>query len=211
MRDVGIEPRQPYGRTPCGTCPPLVRGRVSDHRRLTNKSCVQVVGPTPRESSRQNPSRRRTLPLCRGGVKRYPRTMARHTLRIDRAQLNTVGMNHARKLVNRVVRRTFNRSQVLVPVDTGLLRASGRIEPASPRGLTVVGGIVYDAEYAAAVHNGRGALTIRAKGGGRLRFVVDGRVVYARQVHQPARTGRPYLATALREVGTAEGFRVTIG
>lgn len=137
--------------------------------------------------------------------------MVQHTLHLDRSRLNAVGMDHATKLVSRVVRRTFNRSQVLVPVDNGLLRASGRIEPASPRGLTVVGGVVYDAEYAAAVHNGRRALTIRARGNGRLRFVVDGKVVFARQVHQPARAGRPYLATALREVATAEGFRVTIG
>lgn len=137
--------------------------------------------------------------------------MVRHTLRIDRAQLNKVGMDHAKTLVDRTVRRTFNRSQVLVPVDNGLLRGSGRILPATPRGLTVVGGVVYDAEYAAAVHNGRRALTIRAKGGGRLRFVADGRVIFARQVHQKARAARPYLATALREVGTAEGFHVTIG
>lgn len=137
--------------------------------------------------------------------------MVRHTLRVDKAKLNAVGLREAKIKVNRVVRRTFNRSQILVPVDNGPLRASGRQEPATAHGLVVVGAVVYDIEYAAAVHNGRRALTIRAKGNGRMRFVVDGRVVYARQVHQPARAGRPYLSTALREVAGAEGFRVSIG
>lgn len=135
--------------------------------------------------------------------------MVRHTLHVDNAKINAVGLREARKSVNRVTRRTFNRSQVLVPVDNGPLRASGRIEPATVRGLLVRGGVVYDAEYAAAVHNGRRALTIRAKGNGRLRFVVDGRVVFAREVHQKARKGRPYLSTALAEVAGAEGYTVS--
>jgi len=133
-------------------------------------------------------------------------------LHIDRAKLQEVGIRRARSLVGRVTRKTFNRSQVLVPVDTGLLRASGQMD-VSVRGALVVGTVLYTAEYAAAVHNGRRALTIRAKRpGGKLEFTVDGRTVYAREVHQPARVGRPYLATALREVaGATPGFRVTIG
>lgn len=135
-----------------------------------------------------------------------------HSLRIDRAKLQGVGMDLARKKVNRVVRRTFTRSQILVPVDNGPLRASGRLDLATDRGALVVGGVTYTAEYAAAVHEGRRALTIRAKRpGGRLKFTVDGRTVYAREVHQPARAGRPYLAQALREVAAQEGFSVTIG
>jgi hypothetical protein len=128
--------------------------------------------------------------------------MVAHTLRLNRATLTGVGKDEARKRVNRVVRRTFNRSQVLVPVDTGNLRATGRM---------IIGGIEYTARYAAAVHNGRRALTIRAKGNGRLKFTVDGRTVYARSVHQPARKARPYLAQALREVAPQQGFRLTIG
>lgn len=137
--------------------------------------------------------------------------MAIHTLRIDRAQLHGVGMDEARKAVNRVVRRTFTRSQILAPVDTGYLRASGRLVLGRDRGAVVIGSVEYTARYAAAVHNGRRALTIRAKGNGRLKFTVDGRTVYARSVHQPARAGRPFLSTALREVAPQEGFRVTIG
>jgi hypothetical protein len=57
----------------------------------------------------------------------------------------------------------------------------------------------------------RASGTIRAKGNGRLRFVVDGQVVYARSVRQPARAGRPFLADALRTAAAQSGFRVTIG
>lgn len=136
--------------------------------------------------------------------------MARHTLRVNEPALNAEGLTVARKAVTTVVRKTLNRSAVLVPVDTGYLRATGQSN-VSTRGLLVVGEVVYTARYAAAVHEGRRALTIRAKGGGRLKFVVDGRTVYARSVHQPARAGRPYLSTALREVAAQEGFRVSIG
>jgi hypothetical protein len=134
-----------------------------------------------------------------------------HSLRIDRSALQGVGMDEARKRVNRVVRRTYTRSQILVPVDNGILRASGQPVLARDRGAMVIGSVVYSAEYAAAVHEGRRALTIRAKGNGRLRFVVDGRVVYAKSVRQPARAGRPYLRTALQEVAAQEGFSVTFG
>lgn len=137
--------------------------------------------------------------------------MVAHTLRLNRATLTGVGKDEARKRVNRVVRRTFNRSQILVPVDNNVLRASGRLIPTRTRGGLVLGGVEYTARYAAAVHNGRRALTIRAKGNGRLKFVVDGRTVYARSVHQKARKGRPYLAQALREVAPQQGFKVTIG
>lgn len=136
--------------------------------------------------------------------------MARHTLRVDVGALNAEGLTVARKAVTKVVRRTLNRSAILAPVDTGYLRATGKMN-VGDRGLLVVGEVEYTASYAAAVHEGRRALTIRAKGGGRLKFVVDGRTVYARQVHQPARAGRPFLSTALREVAAQEGFTVSIG
>lgn len=142
--------------------------------------------------------------------------MAAHTLRLNKAKLNAVGLNEARKSVRKVVRGTFNRSQVLVPVDNGVLRASGKQDPPTVRGLLVTGGVEYTARYAAAVHNSRRALTIRAKprAGGRpgyLKFTVGGRTVYARQVHQKARAGRPYLSTALAEVAIPAGYRVSRG
>jgi hypothetical protein len=135
--------------------------------------------------------------------------MVAHTLRLDVSRLHGVGMDEARKRVNQVVRRTYNRSQALCPVDTGNLRASGQMELGSDRGSLVIGGVTYTARYAAAVHEGRRALTIRARRpGGMLRFTVGGRTVFARSVHQPARAGRPFLLTALAEVAPQEGFRV---
>lgn len=131
-----------------------------------------------------------------------------HTLIIDTPALNAVGIEAARKSVTKVVRQTLNRSAVLCPVDTGYLRATGQSN-VGVRGLVVVGEVKYTANYAAAVHEGRRALTIRAKGGGRLRFVVDGRVVFAREVHQPARAGRPFLRTALEEVAGQSGYTVS--
>jgi hypothetical protein len=133
--------------------------------------------------------------------------MVRHTLRIDKPKLQGVGMEGARKIVSKVTRRTFNRSQILCPVDTGNLRASGGMK-LGDRGAVVVGQVEYTARYAAAVHEGRRALTIRARGRGMLKFQVDGRTVYARSVHQPARRGRPFLRDALVEVAVQEGISV---
>lgn len=140
--------------------------------------------------------------------------MARHTLQIDTSALHQVGMNRARTLVTRAKRRTLNRSAVLCPVDFGNLRASGEVTPTVAIGSKVRASVIYTAEYAAAVHEGRRALTIRAKtrGNGRrgyLKFEVGGRTVYARQVHQPARSGRPFLYQALVEAATPLGFRVS--
>ena len=136
--------------------------------------------------------------------------MVKHQLIVDDGALNAVGVRQARLAVGKVVRQTLNRSAVLCPVDTGNLRASGQSN-VTTAGLVVIGEVVYTAKYAAAVHEGRRALTIRAKNGGRLKFTVDGRTVYARQVHQPARAGRPFLSTALAEVAAGEGFTVSIG
>jgi len=138
--------------------------------------------------------------------------MAQYTLNLKRDKLQGVGQRRAKSLVTRFTRRTFNYSQTLCPVDTGNLRASGSMSV--NLGTTgVVGQIIYTAEYAAAVHNGRRALTIRpTKPGGYLWFTVGGKKVRAREVHQPARAGRPFLANALsKAAGSAADFRVRIG
>ena len=133
--------------------------------------------------------------------------MAWAELRLNRGALQAVGMNRAKTLVTRTTRRTFNRSQILCPVDTGYLRASGgfRVHRVAR---SWRGEIEYTARYAAAVHNGRRALTIRSSTGKALRFIVDGQVVYAQAVHQPARAARPFLSRALAEVALPAGFRV---
>lgn len=139
--------------------------------------------------------------------------MATFELKLNKEKLQTIGMRRAKSLVTRVTRRTFNRSQALCPVDTGNLRASAWMTVDQNGPSFVTGTILYTAEYAAAVHNGRRALTIKPRRpGGKLRFTVGGKVVYARQVHQPARAARPFLANALREVaGGAQDFEITIG
>lgn len=130
-------------------------------------------------------------------------------LYLAHARLQAVGMKEARRLVSRATRRTLNRSAVLAPVDTGYLRSTGQMR-VGQQGAVVRGEVEYTAEYAAAVHNGRRAVTIRPKrAGGRLRFQVGGKTVYARVVRQKARAARPYLTTALREVAAQEGFRYT--
>jgi hypothetical protein len=137
--------------------------------------------------------------------------MAEWNLDFDDAQATAFALAEARKMVTRMTRQTFNRSQVLVPVDKGFLRASGRAGPTVVIGGQAQAEIHYDADYAAAVHNGRRALTIRPRSSSRrarLRFVVNGRVVYAREVYQPARAGRPFLLTAMQEAAAGNGFRV---
>jgi len=51
------------------------------------------------------------------------------------------------------------------------------------------------------VHNGSPRHEIRPRrAGGKLRFVVNGRVVYARVVNHPGYKGNPFLTDALRDV-----------
>jgi hypothetical protein len=62
--------------------------------------------------------------------------------------------------------------------------------------------------YARAVHDGRPAIVIRpnlsknprdAKKA-RLKFSIGGKTVYAKEVRQPARKGKPFLANAIKEM-----------
>lgn len=135
--------------------------------------------------------------------------MANVRLIFYRGVANITARKLVRPQVTRTTRRTLNASAVKCPVDTGNLRSTRDMSIKSgPKAIT--GEVVYRARYAAAVHNGRKALTIRStRANGRLRFVVDGRVVFAREVHQPARPGNPFLTDALREVGAADGYVVT--
>lgn len=85
-------------------------------------------------------------------------------------------------------------AKILAPVDTGFLRSSigyditdggfgAQIGPTASYGYFVEAGVPHP-------------YVIRAKDGGFLRFVVDGHVVYARQVTHPASAPRPYMAPA---------------
>lgn len=125
---------------------------------------------------------------------------------VDRLQAREVAVGHGRFLVTEVLRQSLNLAVIRTPVDFGNLRSHNRIRMAVVRANDVYGELFNDAKYAAAVHDGRAALTIRPRRKKALRFVVDGQVVFARKVRQKARAGRPWLATAARDVSLAEGF-----
>lgn len=104
-----------------------------------------------------------------------------------------------------VTRRILNRSAVLCPVDTGRLRASGRMKVVvtgrGPRGR-----VEYPVSYAAAVEDGSAPHTIKVRRRKALRFVVDGQVVYATSVRHPGTRPRPFLGRAAREIAASEGL-----
>jgi hypothetical protein len=142
----------------------------------------------------------------------------RVTLQFDRAAARRIGTAEASRLVGDCLRKIFNRANVLTPVDTGNLRGHNRKSGPRRQAPGVRGEVYNDAEYAAAVHDGAPAYTIRPKRvkgrNGRpamLRFEVGGQVVFARSVRHPATKGRPWLARAGREVAAREGFSWTAG
>lgn len=61
------------------------------------------------------------------------------------------------------------------------------------------------------VHDGTRPHTIRPRNAQVLRFVVDGRVVFARVVHHPGTRARPFIQRAVEETIVGRGYRVTGG
>lgn len=122
-----------------------------------------------------------------------------------RKKVRAEGDRLAYQEVRSGTRQVFNRSQILCPVRTGLLRATGsmsvRTTPIGP-----VGKVSYTARYAAAVNDGVAARIIRPRSKKVLRFVVKGRVVFAREVHQRSRRPRPFLTRAAQEIAAANGW-----
>lgn len=102
----------------------------------------------------------------------------------------------------------LNRAKILAPVDTGRLRASGKISYSSFLGFRPKATIVFDVDYARHVNDGTGPHIIRPRNAKALRFVVGGQVVYAKVVHHPGTRANPFLDRALREVVTGHGWRV---
>lgn len=121
------------------------------------------------------------------------------------ARLVAVGNRKAEQAVRKGTREVFTRSQILCPVDRGLLRASGsmqfRMTPNGPEGK-----VEYTARYAAAVNNGRRAVIIRPRSKRFLKFTINGRTVFAREVHQRSRRAKPFLTRAAQEVAAANGW-----
>ncbi len=160
------------------------------------------------------------------------------TVQIDTAQMTRVALAAARAEVTDVTRRVYNRAIVLTPVDTGTLRGQNKMRVLAAHGKQVTGEVFNETSYAAAVHNGYAAHTVRPKPkiitvrakkgqalrfkvGGKvifrrsvrmqkpLRFKVGGRVVYAQSVNIPARRGRPWIYRALLEIAGPRGYKVT--
>lgn len=125
---------------------------------------------------------------------------------LDIAGITADAVRFATPPVRTATRRTLNRSAVFCPVNTGRLRASGRMKMTvttrGPRGI-----VEYPVNYAAAVEDGSVPHVIRARRKKALRFVMDGQVVFARAVRHPGTRARPFLGKAARLVAAAEGYR----
>jgi hypothetical protein len=125
---------------------------------------------------------------------------------LDRAALRVDAITFSAPTVRRITMRVLNRSAILCPVDTGRLRASGKMAFRTT-GLGLVGNVAYPVKYAAAVHDGAGPHIIRARKKRALKFQYRGQTVFATSVRHPGNRGRPFLVRAAREVAAREGLR----
>lgn len=152
--------------------------------------------------------------------------------------MTRVALAAATREVTDTTRRVYNRAIVLTPVDTGNLRGQNKMRVLAPHGRQVTGEVFNETSYAAAVHDGHAAYTVRPKPkiitvrakkgqalrfkvGGKvifrrsvrmqkpLRFVIGGRVVYAQSARIPAQRGRPWIYRALVEVAGPRGYKIT--
>ena len=112
------------------------------------------------------------------------------------------------RVVTQAVRAVEAQAKRNAPVDTGRLRASitGSVQA---RGVTVVGRVGSNVDYAAAVHEGRRAITIRPRRARVLAWKQGGRSRFAAFVMQPAQEGNPFLTRALQQQAPRYGFRVS--
>jgi len=126
--------------------------------------------------------------------------------RLDRSDLTRAIRGASRAELREAGRQVVNRARVLAPVDTGRLRASIKADP--PRLLTFRPSVTIgsNVEYAEFVNDGTRPHIIRPRRGRALRFVVGGRVVYARVVHHPGTRAQPFLDRALRDVARSRGY-----
>lgn len=121
-------------------------------------------------------------------------------VRLDRGQLGRVIKGESRKALRLRAPQVLNRAKILAPVDTGRLRASGKVSYSGLFSFRPKATIVFDVDYAQMVNDGTRPHVIRPKNAKVLRFVVGGRVVYAKVVHHPGTRANPFLDRALREV-----------
>jgi hypothetical protein len=136
----------------------------------------------------------------------------RATIRItvDQGASAQIGVQAARRTVTDTTRRVLNRGTILTPVKTGNLRSKNNSR-VQQQGLRVVGTVFNQTNYAAAVHDGSKAHTIRPRSKKVLKFLIDGEVVFAKSVNHPGTKGQPWLRRALEEIAGSEGYTITNG
>lgn len=132
-------------------------------------------------------------------------------VRLDRADLRRAIRGASRQELERAGRQVLNRAKVLAPVDTGRLRASGRVEFRRLWTLRPQVTISFNTDYAEYVNDGTRPHIIRPRRARALRFTVGGQVVYARVVRHPGTRANPFLDRALREVASPRGYSIRNG
>lgn len=116
-----------------------------------------------------------------------------------------------RLLVARLASRTAERGRAEAPARTGALRNSIQAEPTTLVGDQIRSGVRVAAEYGLYVHEGTKPHAIVARRAKALRFVMNGRVVYAKSVWHPGTKRNPFLVRALNAEAPRAGFRVEPG
>lgn len=92
-----------------------------------------------------------------------------------------------------------NVSGSMVKVRTGNLRSSGH-SATVVRGTRLVGQVIFDAEYALAVHQGTRPHDITPVRARVLAWQAPGGTQFATRVHHPGTKGRPFLTAALSAI-----------
>lgn len=135
--------------------------------------------------------------------------MARAQIRLDlnMGSLTQLGLMEARRRVADMTRATFNRANVLTPVDNGHLRLNNNMRLFTV-GLVAYGEVFNQLEYAAAVHNGAKPRTIRPRLKKALKFTMNGRTVFAKSVEWPGTRPQPWLSTAMVQTAPRYGFTI---
>lgn len=126
------------------------------------------------------------------------------SINLDRRAINADAARFAYPEVKETTRQILNLSAVQAPVDTGRLRASGKMRDL----LTATrakGVVTYSVKYAGAVHDGAAPHIIRPRKKKALKFKVDGRTVFARLVRHPGNKRRPFLRLAAFKVAKQRG------
>jgi hypothetical protein len=118
-----------------------------------------------------------------------------------------IGLDEARRRVGDMTRATYNRANVLTPVDTGRLRVGNNMRVYTA-GQVAYGEVFNQVEYAAAVHNGAAPRKIVPRQTQALKFTMGGRTVFAKSVDWPGTRPQPWLLKAMLETAPRYGFAV---